>query len=198
MPNFERFCTLAGEELSRTRGSLDRLCGCGSPLKWPQRHQDPFMAAMREGLACAILAHPQWAEFCWKDDLAPRDFREFSDLQALPLQMPALPLQLRHLRRWTKVAQNCLADLGLGRARRRGMSNWRPRLQAYPMLAQCRLGNWHLPRIWHWSPGHLWTPTFAGDTACHLKWDQESVACGCGHRSPAFTKSLQNIPALSP
>ena len=193
MPDLRRFRTRVGEELSRTRGCLDRLCGGRSPLHWPQRAQDPFMSALREALSSAILGHPEWADFCWQQQLEPRSLREFSDLARLPENWPEMPVTLRHLRRCNRVAQACLSDLRQGRQRRRSSQTWAQRLARNPLQGLCSHGNWHLSRLWYWQDGWLYTPLFGADFSLRSPSPQEPVSCGCGRTTLAFTKCLHNI-----
>jgi hypothetical protein len=119
MPDFARFLTRVREDLSRFRGSTDRLCAHRQMLHPLPRGQDAFMEAMREELAWHCLHFPSVAQLCWDAGCLPRKLLTYADLAHIPEygEMPGGD-EARERRRWDRVARNCLADLGWSRLRR--------------------------------------------------------------------------------
>lgn len=166
MPDFGRFLTRAGEDYQKYRGSTDRLCAARAMLSPHPRLQAFFMAAMREALAWHCLHHPELARACWQADCWPRGLRHWEDLERLPRveSLVHSPQQLpRDLRRWTRVLENSLADLGWSRPRRRCLwarpdcLHWHE--GDFPMFedesGQCR---W--PRVVRLQAGRLFCPVY--------------------------------------
>lgn len=178
MPELRRFRSRAGELLARERGATDQLCAAHNQLS-PHRHlQDMFMAAMREALSWHILRDDNLAQLCLDSQLSLNQLRTYADLEHIPvydgrLHTPAG--QKRERRRWAKVWQHSLCDLGWSSPRRR-------HLRLSPELLRCSAGHWHLPRVLRWQAGRLYTP--CSHSCSNFSWRLETSLnhglCPCG------------------
>lgn len=188
MPELRRFLTRAGEARQRCRGAIDQLCAGRQQLSRHPHLQDSFMAAMREALAWHCLSDPRWAEACFECGCEPRSLRFYRDLTRLPRldeQVHSPDREARDLRRWSRVADGVLCDLGWSRPRRRRPAGEVPlRLSTAPLAVwgRCAEGHWHLPRVVRVEGDRAFTPCFASRSL--LWWPAEKSMkqglCSCG------------------
>lgn len=182
---FRRFLTRAGETLSRERGSIDQMCAQRPMLQDHPHLHSWFVRAMREAVASACVQHPEWGRALWQQGYSPAQMTDWEQLSALlALELP-VPESRRGLRRERQVTENCLADLGWARLRRRSVQPqqcavlvW---LGAVP-LARCRYHHYHLPRLAALHNGSLFSPL-----QLHQPLPASYIpveACDCGRRQP--------------
>ncbi|MBS2040131.1 hypothetical protein JST97_34405 [bacterium] len=191
MPDLRRYRSRAGELLARERGATDQLCAAHNQLS-PHRHlQDMFMAAMRESLSWHILRDESLARSCWENQLNLNQLRLYTDLEKIPTytgrqHTPAG--EKRDRRRWSRVWENALCDLGWSRPRRR-------HLQVAPELLRCSEGCFHLPRVLRWQSDRLFTPCY--HSCSSLSWKVETAliqgTCRCG-RSGQWSSEQGVLP----
>lgn len=151
MPDtWRRWLTRLGEDRSKARGSIDRLCGCKAMLSphpsWPSW----FLAACREYLAEVLLDPTQEVARtqCAKVNWLPRQLRHLADLDQVPrlAWLPA-PATLRQQRRQSKVLENMLTDLGWSRPRSRYSKELPIQWRDGVPWGKCASGKWHPPRV---------------------------------------------------
>lgn len=202
MPDLRRFLTRAGEDYARNRGATDRLCAGRSMLHPHPQGQAWFMSAMRESLAWHCLGDADLALACLQADLPPRALKHWPDLDRIPQLQPQNHCpdgRPRELRRWARVVENCLCDLGWSLPARRNLAGKPEELQwirqAFP-TACCQYGNWHLPRVVQRRSGRLFSPCYRSQSLLSIDWPAHSgpaemKPCPCGrgvnYLSAAFT-----------
>jgi hypothetical protein len=198
MPDFARFLTRVREDLSRFRGSTDRLCAHRQMLHPLPRGQDAFMEAMREELAWHCLHFPSVAQLCWDAGCLPRKLLTYADLAHIPEygEMPGGD-EARERRRWDRVARNCLADLGWSRLRRAAyqevpaeLGSWGGRV----VVGRCREGNWHWPRLVRVVQGRVFSPCLRGGSRLWVPAPAEAPQreCPCGRGSHYVARSCSH------
>lgn len=182
MPDLRRFRTRAGEVYAAHKGAIDQLCAARQQLHPGPYPQEQFMAAMREALAWHILRQPEVVRICWEQECSPASLRRFEDLERIPgwkVEQHSPALQLRDLRRWQKVMENCLCDQGWAARRRH-------RAQTVES-GRCQQGRWHLPRVVRAHQGRLFTPLFQSQSLLWIPFEGENwlAHCDCGRTSAA-------------
>ena len=191
MPELRRFLTRAREDYARNRGATDRLCAWRSTLHPHPQGQAWFMSAMRESIAWHCLGDPALARACLEADLPPRALKYWHDLDRIPPNQPQQHNPLgkpRELRRWARVVENCLCDLGWSKPARRNLAGkpeelkW---LQQAFLTACCPHGNWHLPRVVQRRSRRLFSPCYRSQSLVSLDLPQDSSPaelepCPCG------------------
>jgi hypothetical protein len=178
MPDLRRYRSRVGEVLARERGATDQLCAGQQQLSRHPHLQDLFMAAMREALAWHILRDDRLARLCFEGELQLNQLRRYADLEYLPSYAGEChnPAGIkRDQRRWSRVWDHSLCDLGWSRPRRR-------HLVLSKDLFACSAGHWHLPRVLRWQAGRLFTPCY--HSCSNLSWSIETLLnqgiCACG------------------
>lgn len=186
MPELRRFLTRAGEERQRCRGAIDQLCAGRQQLSRHPHLQSSFMAAMREALAWHCLNDERLAAACLEADCEPRALRFYPDLSRLPRveeRLHSPQLESRDLRRWSKVAEGALSDLGWSRRRRPGPDAPLRAALGEIFWARCELGRWHLPRVIRWQGDRTFTPCYASRSLFWWPAPEKSMKqgqCDCG------------------
>lgn len=186
MPDFARFLTRVREDLSRFRGSTDRLCADRQMLHPLPRGQAAFVEAMREELAWHCLHFPEVAQVCWEAACLPRKLVTYRDLSRIPEYAARDGGDARReRRRWDIVARNSLADLGWSRLRRRALDGvpdelgtWHGRV----VVGRCREGNWHWPRLVRVVGQRVFSPCLRGGSRVWVPAPAEpaQTPCPCG------------------
>ena len=189
MGELRRFLTQASEELQRNRGAIDQLCAGRQQLSPHPHLQDWFMGAMRAALAWHCLRDLSLAQACLAANCAPRSLRLYQDLTTLPrleAQLHSQDREARDVRRWTRVALNCLCDLGWSRPHRDHLKDWPEALRrgadGLSVCGRCSEGSWHLPRVLRWQGDRYFSPCCSSRS--QLSWATDAIVhqglCPCG------------------
>lgn len=185
--NWRRFLTRAGEDSQRWQGALDRLCAWRLTLHPSAHPRLDFLDAMRESLAWQCLSHPAWARFHYDQGCLPRLLRQAADLDWLPAGGPHPMPCPRQARRWQRLADGMLLDLGWSLPHRQKALQgstlpeclgW---LDGRHLLARCECQSWHWPRTARWRRGRLYSASLLDSGCLWLEVPAEAlVDCSCG------------------
>lgn len=191
MPDLNRYRSRAGELLARERGATDQLCAGHQQLSPHPHLQELFMASMREALSWHILRDDALARLCFQGGLRLNQLRRYADLEGLPVYVGECHSPAgknRDQRRWSRVWDRSLCDLGWSRPRRR-------QVEISKDLLCCSAGYWHLPRVLRWQAGRLFTPCYR--SYANLSWSLETAPnqgiCDCG-RSGQWSSDRGVLP----